>query len=103
MSEHTVESAYPECHAVITAIGERVWELAGTENAKQGHRDLVFGTCWQNVMWAVEQGVEDAYAAIPEDTRIQARVAVRVARVMFWAGAAGGACAAAIIAWAVTR
>ena len=56
----TAESE-PTYEQIVSAIGARFWQLAGPSFAEFAHRDLVFGATWQDCMWAVEQGVRDAY------------------------------------------
>lgn len=50
----------PTYEQIMQAIGERIWDDA--PHLREGHhRDLVFSTTWQDVMWSVQQGVHDAY------------------------------------------
>lgn len=51
---------------VWAAIGREVWKLAPQDFQDAGHRDLVFGTCWQNIMEAVHNGIV-AVAALPDE------------------------------------
>lgn len=48
----------PTWDDVYAAIGREVWRLAPQDFQDAGHRDLVFGTCWQNIMEAVYRGLE---------------------------------------------
>ena len=49
----------PTWDDVWAAIGREVWTLAPQDFQDAGHRDLVFGTCWQNIMEAVQRGLEN--------------------------------------------
>lgn len=57
----TAEIDGPTFPDVYNAIGRRVWEIAGPAYSEGAHRDLVFGTSWQNVMEAVHQGFLDVW------------------------------------------
>ncbi|MER7331796.1 MULTISPECIES: hypothetical protein [unclassified Micromonospora] len=51
---------------VWAAIGREVWKIAPQDHQDSGHRDICFTTCWQNIMYAVEQGIL-AVAALPDE------------------------------------
>lgn len=59
----SVDDNAPTWDDVFAEIGAEFWKLAPKEFADSGHRDLKFLTNWQDLMAAVDNAVERAYAA----------------------------------------
>ncbi|QKW15474.1 hypothetical protein [Verrucosispora sp. NA02020] len=55
---------------VCAAIGREVWKLAPQDHQDSGHRDIKFLTNWQDIMQAVQNGIEAA-AALPDEDEQQ--------------------------------
>ena len=48
----------PTWDDVLSAVGREFWKLAPQEFQESGHKDLVFRTTWQDLMYAVETAVD---------------------------------------------
>lgn len=70
MPQPEATSTEPTWEDVWAAIGREVWKLAPQDHQDSGHRDLTFLTCWQNIMWAVQNGIE-AVAVLPAEDEPQ--------------------------------